>query len=52
MGVRRAGESSWMPQVAAADALDTADADYCELVRFVDALYPPAEKSNKAKRKR
>ena len=37
---------------AAADALDTADADYCELVRFVDALYPPAEKSNKAKRKR
>ena len=37
---------------AAADALDTADADYCELVRFVDALYPPAENSNKAKRKR
>ena len=37
---------------AAADALDAADADYCELVRFVDALYPPAEKSNKAKRKR
>lgn len=29
--------------VAANDALDAADADYCELVRFVDALFPPDE---------
>ena len=34
---------------AAADALDTADADYCELVRFVDALFPD-EKPKKKKR--
>lgn len=29
--------------VAANDALDAADADYCELVGFVDALFPPDE---------
>jgi hypothetical protein len=32
---------------AAADALDTADADYCELVRFVDALYPETKPKKK-----
>ena len=32
---------------AAADALDTADADYCELARFVDALYPETKPDKK-----
>jgi hypothetical protein len=41
----RESDPKWVVSRAAdaADALDVADADYCELVRFVDALFPPGE---------
>jgi hypothetical protein len=41
----RESDPKWVVSRAAdaADALDVADADYCELVRYVNALFPPGE---------